>query len=34
VLSGAVRQDVREIHERRSRRGTSVCGARIATSSS
>jgi hypothetical protein len=31
--SGALRQDVREIHERRSRRA-SVCGARFTTSSS
>ncbi len=29
MLGGAVREDVREIHERRSRRATSVCGARI-----
>ena len=34
MLSGAVREDVGEVHERRSRRATSVCGARIATSSS
>jgi hypothetical protein len=34
MLGGAVHEDVREIHERRSRRATSVRGARIATSSS
>ena len=34
MVGGAVREDVREVHERRSRRATGVCGARIATSSS
>ena len=33
MLERPVGEEVREVHERRSRRATSVCGARMATSS-